>query len=79
MPTTFRYYEELKDVLGCTPTVESVLQAVNKYRRTFIAVENMEAGGMHAPLQGEKYEEHCQFFARWLKEQQTHRTHNSGE
>ena len=79
MPATFRHYEELKDVLGCTPTVESLLVAVNKYRRTFISIEHMEAGGITAPLRGERYEEDCKFFAQWLKEQHQAQTKHDGD
>jgi len=69
MSTTFRHYEKLKEVLGCTPTVASLLEAVNKYRRTFITVENMEPGGINSPLKGKKYEEECRFWIKWLNDQ----------
>ena len=79
MPKTFRHYEELKDVLGCTPTVASLLEAVNKYRRAFITVEKMEAGGFTLPLQGDKYEEECRYWIQWLKRQRQSNNKNDGE
>ena len=70
MSKTYRHYEELQDILGCTPTFWSLLAAVNRYQRAFICVENLDAELLHRPICGESYEEACEFWSQWLKREQ---------
>jgi len=70
MSETFRHYEELRYILGCTPTVWSLMAAVNRYHRAFISVEDLDADQLRRPIRGEAFEEACRYWSQWLKKAQ---------
>jgi hypothetical protein len=70
MPTTYPHYEELQDILGCTPTFWSIVAAVNRYQRAFISVNDYDAEQLDLPICGEIYEETCAYWSQWLKNEE---------